>query len=117
MSKEFKAITSIGDFNNGAIDEIVKDALPKVLKNLADENTKWNVERGIDVKIRMKITDETRETMVTTVEVLPKLAPPKPHEAVAHLSFNGLQVEAISVKDTQQKELPNISEFPNEKEA
>lgn len=93
--------------------------LPDILDNLGDENTKWNVDRGLDVKIRFKMQNESRETMVTTVEVLPKLAPPKASESIAYLKFDGKGVSAHAMKEEpQQMNLDdNVHEFNKEKQA
>jgi len=113
MSKEFHKVVSINDLNQGAVDEIVKELLPEILENMADENTKWAVDRGLDIKIRFKLTSESRESMITTVEVIPKTAPPKAHESMAHLAFNGKEVEAFTMKEEpEQLDLDhNISDF------
>ncbi|PIE03488.1 MAG: hypothetical protein CSA76_07290, partial [Spirochaetales bacterium] len=86
-------------------------------KNIGDENTKWQVDRGLDIKIRFKLTDETRETMITTVEVSPKLAGPKPHESTAHLSFDGRETVAYAVTPPRQNELDVDNVVPLNKEA
>ena len=112
---EYNQIISINDLNQGAIDEIVQAKLPEILNNLADENTKWNVDRGMDIKIRFKLNSEERDTMTTTVEVIPKMAPPKAHEAVAHLSQASNGIQAFSIQaDEKQPELDNVHDFKEE---
>lgn len=112
----FQEIISVNDLNNGAVDEIVKAKLPEILKNLGDENTSWKTERGIDIKIRFKLSTEARETMVTTIAVTPKLAPPKASESVAYLKYDGKGISAHAMKDDpEQMELEeNVAEFPQE---
>ena len=114
MSKKMVQIVGITDIANGAVDDLVKDQLPKILKNMGDENTKWNVDRGFDVKVRFKLTDETRETCIVTTELVPKLASPKPYESTMHLSTDGRNVEAIAVQDDVQPELDNVRDFNEE---
>lgn len=115
MSK-FEEIVSINDLNNGYVDEVIKKILPEILDNIGDENTKWNVDRGIDVKIRFKLQNEARETMTTTVEVVPKMAPPKASESIAYLKFDGKGISAHAIKEEpHQMDLDeNIHEFKQE---
>ncbi len=105
MSKKITQVVSITDIANGAVDDLVKDQLPKILKNMGDENTKWNVERGMDVKIRFKMTDETRETSIVTVELVPKMANPKPYETTMFLTSDGENVKANALQDEVQPDL------------
>lgn len=111
MGKIISKVVSITDIANGAVDDLVIDQLPKILKNMADENTKWNVERGMDIKIRFKMTDETRETSIVTVELVPKMANPKPYESTMHLTTDGDTVEAVTLQEEVQPELDNVIEM------
>lgn len=116
MSTQFTEIVSVNDLNNGAIDEIVKAKLPEILANIGGENTKWNTDRGIDIKIRFKLQNDSRETMTTTIEVIPKLAPPKANESVAYLKYDGHGISAHAMKDEpEQMDLEdNVTDFPQE---
>ena len=114
MGKIISKVVSVTDIANGAVDDLVIDQLPKILRNMGDENTKWNVERGMDIKIRFKMTDETRETSIVTVELVPKMANPKPYESTMHLTSDGENVEAVTLQEEVQPELDNVIEMKQE---
>lgn len=102
---ETKEITGIDNIAGGAVIDLVKEALPEVLQNVGDENTKWSTPRGIDIHIRFKVNSEARESMTTTVKIDKVLASPKEAETTDFLQFDGNQVSAYAMDNGKQLEL------------
>lgn len=71
---------SIENINDGAVSELFEEEWHKVIKNIADLNTKPDAVREITIKVKIK-PDKTRRTAISTILVESKLPPLKPHES------------------------------------
>lgn len=71
---------SIENINDGAVTELFEEEWLKVIRNIADLNTKPDAIREITIKVKIK-PDKTRRTAVSTIMVESKLPPLKPHES------------------------------------
>lgn len=109
MEERFSKVVSIEDINNGAISDLFSTEFKKVLNNLADENTSWKTQREVNIKLKIKLNSEKRDSAVSMVEVTAKIAPPKANERIIHLDFDGRDVTAHAMKETEQLELNNIT--------
>ena len=72
-----KEILTIDDLNDGAVNDFFQEEFAKVLKNIADDNTDWKINREVTIKVKVKPLDESREAATLTVEAVSKLAPIK----------------------------------------
>lgn len=108
MKESFQEIVSLEDVNNGAVAELFNLEFKKLLNNLADEDTSWRQAREIQIKLKVKLNSEVRDTATTMVEVSSKLAPPKPNETIVHLDTDGRNVFAFARKELEQPELENV---------
>jgi len=101
------AQVSIKNINSGAITELFNAELPKVLENIADDNTKPDAPREIRLIIKIKPTKD-RAQAATEISVVTKLAPIKPHEGSITFSLEEDGVKAYTIADMDQPELENI---------
>ncbi len=108
MEQKFSEVITLEQVNNGAVNELFKDEFKKILNNLADENTSWKTQRSITISLKVKLNSEERDTATTLVEVVSKVAPPKPNEAIVHLDTDGNDVFAFAREEIKQPELDNI---------
>lgn len=113
----FEQIEKLTNLNHGAIEELFAPEFKRVLNNLADNNTSWKAGREINIKVKFRITDESRENMISQVSVSSKVAHPKAHESNVFLDFDGKDVIALSKKEESQPDLPNVTEFKKSQEA
>ena len=111
MEQKFSEVITLEQVNNGAIGDLFKDEFKKILNNLADENTSWKTQRSITISVKVKLNSEERGTATTLVEVISKIAPPKPNESIVHLDTDGNDVFAFSVDEVEQPELTNITDI------
>jgi hypothetical protein len=111
MSESYKKSMSIEDINKGAITELFEIEYQKLLNNLADENCSWKKERSIVIKLKVKLTSESRESATSSVEVNLNTAPPKPNESMISLDWDGKNVQAFSRHEEIQPDLDNVTEF------
>jgi hypothetical protein len=113
---KFTEIMTLEEVNNGAINDLFNREYPNLLNNLGDENTSWKVQREITIKLKIKLTSETREAAISTVDVSLKTAPPKPHEQIISLDSDGSNITAYARKEAEQLELKeeNVTEFKKE---
>ncbi len=95
----------LSNLNSGAAIDLFEAEFQKVLKNLADENTRPDAVREIKLTVKIKPSKNRGESATTEVSVVSKLAPIKPHESFMVLNFDGNTVEAYTT-DINQKELP-----------
>ncbi len=109
MEQKFSEVITLEQVNNGAIGELFQTEFKKILNNLADENTSWKTQREITIKLKVKLSSEERDTATTLVEVVSKVAPPKPNEAIVHLDSDGRDVFAFAREEVKQPELDNIT--------
>ena len=116
MSK-FKKVEGLAGLNQGAVEELFDPELKKVLNNLADNNTSWKAGREINIKIKLRLTSESRDNAISEVSISSKLAQPKAHESNVFLDFDGKDVIALSKKEDNQPELINVTEFKKSEEA
>lgn len=65
------------DLSDGAIGELVSYELSKILKNIADLNTKPEAKRQLKITIDFASTED-RQSVGTQIKVESKLAPVKP---------------------------------------
>lgn len=113
----FQEVEALANLNSGAIEELFKPELQKVLNNLGDNNTSWKVAREINIKIKFRLTHESRENAVSEVSVASKLAQPKAHEGGIFLENTGKGIIALVKEPEHQPELPNVTEFKKAEEA
>jgi hypothetical protein len=111
MSESYKKSMSIADINKGAITDLFVIEYQKLLNNLADENCSWKAGREITIKLKVKLTSESRESATSSVEVNLKTAPPKPNESMISLDFDGKNVQAFSRQEEVQPDLENVTPF------
>jgi hypothetical protein len=109
MSEKFTDVITLNDVNNGAVTDLFEDEFKKLLNNLADEDTSWKTQREISIKLKVKLNSEERNSAVSMIEVVSKLAPPKPNEEIIHLDFDGRNVTAHSMDHGKQMNLENIT--------
>jgi len=117
MSSKFKEVERLANLNNGAIEELFLPEMKKLLNNLGDENTSYKSAREINIKIKFRLTNESRENAVSEVSVSSKLAQPKAHEANIYLENTGSGVIALTKEPEIQPELENITPFKKVEEA
>jgi len=98
------AQVNIKNINSGAITELFNAELPKVLENIADDNTKPDASREIRLIIKIKPTKD-RAQAATEISVVTKLAPIKPHEGSITFSLEEDGVKAYPIADMDQPEL------------
>ena len=108
MDQKFTEITALTDINNGAVMELFDEEFQKLLNNLADENTSWKTQREVTIKLKVKLSNEMRDSATTIVDVSAKLAPPKANESIVHLDSDGRNVSAFHRAEPEQPELTNI---------
>ena len=113
----FKEVEVLANLNNGAIEELFVPEFKKVLDNLGDDNTSWKTIREINIKIKLRLTHESRENAVSEVSVVSKLAPSKAHEGSVFLENTGKGIIALVKEPEIQPDLPNVTYFNNTKEA
>lgn len=113
----FQEVEVLANLNNGAIEQLFAPELKKVLDNLGDSNTSWNVAREINIKIKFRLTHESRENAVSEVSVASKLAQPKAHEGGIFLENTGNGIIALVKEPEKQPDLPNVSEFKKSEQA
>ena len=97
---------SLTKLGGGVVEEILAEELKKVLQNIGDPNTKANIPRTIELKIKFKPSDD-RSISSITCEVKSKLAPGRPFETMAVLSTDGENISAFE-NDMRQPDLPGI---------
>jgi len=108
METKFTEVVTIDQVNNGAVSDLFEMEFKKILNNLADENTSWKTQREVSIKVKVKLSDDTRSTAITMVEVTAKTAPPKPNMAIVHLDTDGENVAAFTRHEPDQPELDNV---------
>jgi hypothetical protein len=77
----------LGNINCGAIDELFAESWSRLLKNIADVNTKADAVRTVQITIKVKPSDD-RAKAVTLVQVTEKLASLKPNEHFIQLGLD-----------------------------
>lgn len=87
----------------GAAPELWEDACHEVLENIADVNRDPKAKREILLKVTFE-PSEDRETLVTTVDVVTKLAPRKGHAAAAYLARRKGELVAVTY-DVRQRDM------------
>jgi len=112
----FQEVEVLANLNNGAIEELFAPELQKVLNNLADNNTSWKVGRELNIKIKFRLTNKSRDNAVSEVSVSSKIAQPKAHESNIYLESDGKNILALTKKPEVQPEL-DIKPGIHEKEA
>lgn len=117
MSEKYTQIVKLDELNNGAITELFDREFPKLLNNLADENTSWKVGRELTIKVKVKLLSEERSSAASSVDVALKTAPPKPHEQIISLDSDGRNVHAYARKEDKQLEMENIENIEDHQEA
>lgn len=111
MKQSFTEVVTLEQVNNGAVGELFQDEFKKILNNLADENTSWKTQREITIKLKVKLNSEERDTATTLIEVMSKVAPPKPNESIVHLDYDGSNIQAFAREEVKQPELTNITDI------
>ncbi len=114
MGSSFKEVEVLANLNNGAIEEMFQPELQKVLNNLGDSNTSWKQAREINIKVKIRLTNEARENAVTEVSVVSKVAPSKAHESNIYLENTGHGVLALFKEVEVQPDLDNITPISKE---
>jgi len=96
---------TLKSLNSGAALDLFESEFDKLLVNLADENTDAQKARTITLKLTVKPT-ANREQAITTVEVKSSLAPTKPHAGMVVFTSDGRNIEAYTVGQAKQLDLP-----------
>jgi len=96
----------ISQMGGGVIEELLSEELKAVLANIGDPNTKAQVPRVIEMKIKFKPAED-RSLATVQVETKSKLAPIRPYETITVLSTDGKTVSAFE-NDLTQPELPEF---------
>jgi hypothetical protein len=117
MGSSFKEVEVLANLNNGAIEELFAPELQKVLNNMGDSNTSFKSAREINIKIKFRLTNESRENAVSEISVSSKIAQPKAHESNIYLENTGHGVLALFKEPEVQPELENVTEFKKSEEA
>jgi hypothetical protein len=108
-------MVTLDTINSGAVIDLFTEEFDKLLANIADENTDSDKTRSITIKLSVK-PKKDRSKADTKVEVTSRLAPLKPHESMIVLSSDGKKVQAFTIDDAKQQELPevepNVRTFP-----
>lgn len=95
---------SLETIQNGAVVDMFNEELQKVMKNIADENTKPDAVRSITITVKIK-PDKTRRSAATQVDCKSTISPVKPSDGFIFLNqAKDGSFEAFE-DDYRQKEL------------
>lgn len=109
MSKKI-TLTTLG---SGVLSELFEEDFGKVLRNIADENTKADAIRELTIRIKIKPSKD-RGVAVVEVTSNAKLAPIKPFESMAFFQAErGGAIGAYEQERVTQPEL-DIKEATND---
>ena len=76
---------SLETIQNGAVVDMFNEELQKVMKNIADENTKPDAVRSITITVKIR-PDKTRRSAATQVDCKITLSPVKPSDGFISLN-------------------------------